>query len=205
MTTKLSKGDRSRQALKLAARKVFESDGYTKARVQDIAAEAGLSNGAFYRYFSDKYAVMMALIKDLLDDAFLFARAPWDAGHPTDSVYTTTKLYLEFYSVNQDLFQIMVEASQTHPEVEEMWAEVRSGVIDRVTRMLDRARGEGLVRDQLNLEIAAALLCAMTDHYAYLRFVLGRMPEMEIPAASQHIAEIWCGGVFTPSGAAQAS
>jgi AcrR family transcriptional regulator len=203
VTTKQSKGDRSRHALKLAARKVFESDGYTKARVQDIAAEAGLSNGAFYRYFSDKYAVMMTLLKELLNDAFLFARAPWDAGHPTDSVYTTTKLYLEFYSENQDLFRMMVEASQTHPEVEEMWAEVRSSVIDRVTRMLGRARDEGLVRDQLNLDIAAALLCAMTDQYAYLRFVLGRMPELEVSAASQQIAEIWSSGVFASSVAEQ--
>ena len=55
-----AKGLRTREELVAAARRVFERDGYTGARVADIAAEAGLAHGSFYTYFSSKQDVFLA-------------------------------------------------------------------------------------------------------------------------------------------------
>ena len=195
-TAKLKKGDRSQRAIKAAARKVFEADGFTKARVQDIAAEAGFSNGAFYRYFSDKTSVMMALLKDLVEGTLAFAREPLGSGHPTNSIYLTTRSYLEFYAENRDLFALLVEASHTHPDVETMWNELRTEAVEHVTHMLDTARDSGHMRAEVDPQTAAELLTAMTDQYAYLRFVLDRMPEQSVEAVSRQVTEIWSGGVF---------
>ena len=196
MENVLTKGDRSQRSLKIAAREIFKSDGYTNSRVQDIAARAGFSNGAFYRYFSDKRAVMMALMQDLLEYAYEFAHSPWEAGNPANSIYTSTRRYLNYYRSNADLFSILVEASQVDTEVEQMWAAVRTDVIDRITRMLTRAREEGLLRPKVNPAVAASLLAAMTDHYAYLWLVLERLPDSDIDEVSDQITRIWSSGVF---------
>src|SRR6202040_1346534 len=44
-----------------AARRVFERDGYHGTTVSAIVQAAGLSQGAFYLYFTDKKAVYAAL------------------------------------------------------------------------------------------------------------------------------------------------
>src|SRR5271155_4639546 len=47
------------EALVRAARKVFEEKGFEAAQTPDIAAAAGVSTGAFYRYFEDKKQVFL--------------------------------------------------------------------------------------------------------------------------------------------------
>src|SRR5690348_12050245 len=53
------RGHLTREALQQAALEVFYRDGYVRARVSDISAQAGVSTGAFYRYFLDKRHVMV--------------------------------------------------------------------------------------------------------------------------------------------------
>ncbi|MCY4193848.1 MAG: TetR/AcrR family transcriptional regulator, partial [bacterium] len=48
------KGRRTRERMLKAAAETFERLGYQQTRVADITGRAGLSHGAFYRYFDDK-------------------------------------------------------------------------------------------------------------------------------------------------------
>lgn len=47
-----------------AALKVFAEKGYARARIDDIAAEAGVSKGAIYLYFRTKEDVFRAVVTD---------------------------------------------------------------------------------------------------------------------------------------------
>ncbi|HEY4050166.1 MAG TPA: helix-turn-helix domain-containing protein [Acidobacteriaceae bacterium] len=51
----------TRKALLAAAFKVFVRDGFEASRIEDIAAEAGRSRGAFYVNFCDKAEAFLAL------------------------------------------------------------------------------------------------------------------------------------------------
>ena len=201
MGTRTRKGDRTANLLKASARDVFRDSGYANARVQDIAAGAGMSIGAYYRYYKDKHDILTTLLRDLLEQAFVVSRSPWDPGDPLRSIYLTTLQYLEFYSEHADLFRVLVEASQTDAEVEEIWAAVRQEVIDRISAMLTRAVPGGLVRPDRDVEVSAPLLAGMTDQYAYLRFVKDRLPAHDLKDVSMQIASIWAYGVFEPASA----
>lgn len=196
VTPPTARGQLAQQRVKAAAREVFREVGFGNARVSDIAVAAGLSNGAFYRYYKDKYQVMLALMHELLATGFGIARSPWDAEHPEASVEQTTVRYLQFYEQNTDLFRILVETAQVYPEVEEMWAAVRDAIVERIERMLRRGQREGVVRADVDVKLAAGLLAAMTDHFAYLRYVLRRMPERDIAAVAEEVAHTWGRGVF---------
>ena len=49
-----------------AARRIFARDGFEMARLEDIAAAAGKTRGAFYANFRDKEDVFFALFEDNL-------------------------------------------------------------------------------------------------------------------------------------------
>lgn len=50
------------EALLRAAARVFARRGFEAAQTPEIAAEAGVSTGAFYRYFADKRAVFVEVV-----------------------------------------------------------------------------------------------------------------------------------------------
>ena len=53
----------TRQELIDAARRIFARDGFEVARLQDIAAAAGKTRGAFYAHFQDKEDVFFAIFE----------------------------------------------------------------------------------------------------------------------------------------------
>jgi AcrR family transcriptional regulator len=55
------RSERTRNALLSAAEKIFARDGFEASRIEDIAAEAGRSRGAFYANFDNKTEVFLAL------------------------------------------------------------------------------------------------------------------------------------------------
>ena len=55
--------DRRRQILD-AAVKVFARNGFHRARVGDIAEEAGVAYGLVYHYFSSKEALLETIFRD---------------------------------------------------------------------------------------------------------------------------------------------
>jgi AcrR family transcriptional regulator len=55
------RSERTRTALLTAAEKVFARDGFEASRIEDIAAEADRSRGAFYANFATKTEVFLAL------------------------------------------------------------------------------------------------------------------------------------------------
>jgi AcrR family transcriptional regulator len=56
----------TRRRLTDAARRIFARDGFENARVEDIAAAAGKTRGAFYANFRDKEDVFFAIFEEYL-------------------------------------------------------------------------------------------------------------------------------------------
>ena len=59
--------DARREAIRAAARRLFVRKGVEGARMEEIAAEAGLSAGAIYRYFPSKEHLLRSVIECYLE------------------------------------------------------------------------------------------------------------------------------------------
>jgi AcrR family transcriptional regulator len=55
--------DATRKRLLAAAERIFARDGFEAARLEDIAAQAGYTRGAFYANFEDKEEIFFALLE----------------------------------------------------------------------------------------------------------------------------------------------
>jgi AcrR family transcriptional regulator len=181
-----------------AATSLFEERGYAPVRIADITARAGLSQGAFYRYFTDRRALMLELMRQLTAEAFDFVRAPWDDADPMRSVLRTTQLYFEYYEAHRVLFGLLVELSQTDPEVGQIWAESRRAFYGRIAHSLQRGRRAGRLRVDVDVDVAAEMLGSMTEFYAFQRFVLadGVVKYVSTSEAAEMLAKIWTAGLI---------
>src|ERR1700691_6501525 len=77
----------TRRHLTDAARRVFARGGFELARVEDIAAAAGKTRGAFYANFKDKEDVFFAIFEeDLARDREQVSLHLSDASSPEDRI-----------------------------------------------------------------------------------------------------------------------
>lgn len=192
-----SKGRDTRQRLLDSARTLFGERGYAGVRITDITTAAGLSQGAFYRYFADRRELMIELLRELTSEAFDFVRVPWDSTSPIDSVLESTVRYFEFFERNRSLFGVLVELAPTDPEVAEIGAQSRTQFYGRIAHSLNRGIEEGVLRPDLDVAVAAEMLGSMSEFYAFQRFVLvqGAVSAVPIADAAKTLATIWTEGV----------
>ena len=190
------KGRDTRRRLMKAAAQLYEN-GYANARIIDITETAGLSAGAFYRYFEDRQQLTRELLREMMDEMYVFIRSPFDETQPIRSVLKSTRKYFEFYEAHRALLGVVVELSQTDAEVAKLWDAAKRAFNDRIVRSLERGIAAGQMRDDLNLALAAEMLRSMTEYYAFQRFVLDGSGLSDVPLeqATNAIAEIWISGM----------
>ncbi len=99
---------RNRDALVVAARGLFARDGFEATAISQIAEEADLGFGTFYRYFSDKEAVLEAVLEDGRNeiDRLLLALEP--AGTPPPiALARLTERFVRAVRQNRDVLSLM--------------------------------------------------------------------------------------------------
>lgn len=191
------KGRDTRARIMAAAESLFAERGYANVRVADIAGRAGLTTGAFYRYFTDRHDLTLELLRDLTVEIFEFIRVPLDADNLVDSVTESTQKYFDFYERHRALFGVLVELAQSDTEMAEIWTASRRAFYSRISGALSRASLASRIRSDVNLNLAAEMLGSMTEFYAFQRFVL-RDPDIAaqpLAEASRTLATIWLSGI----------
>ena len=191
------KGRETRARLLASARRLFGERGYGLVRVSDITDAAGISAGAFYRYFSDRRALMLELLAVFHEDVYRSVSAPWDPDDPRVSVEATTLAYLELYGANHDLFGILIELAPSDPQVAEIGLYARRRFHIRIEHSLTRGIREGTIRPDLDTRVAAELLGSMTEFYALQRFNpgYGSTSTASLASIAKTLADVWTEGV----------
>jgi AcrR family transcriptional regulator len=137
----------SEQAEKIlsAAAGLFATQRFHEARMEDIAASAGVGKGTLYRYFKDKEELFLAL----LDWAAAGLRHRIDEGLDA-SVCPRAKLeamvagILEYFDEYPYLFDLMQHTEAQQHSGLPNWQEVRLANIQRTIEILEDGRRAGL-------------------------------------------------------------
>jgi AcrR family transcriptional regulator len=193
------KGDRTKEALRQSARAVFGRLGYANARVIDITDNAGMSLGAFYRYFDDKDAVLRELLDAHFSEYYstTFHGTHYDSVNPATSVYKGVSQTLKFVAENVDMMKVVWEVSQTSEEVEDRWNAMRDRVIKRVAKSIERAQVDGVAYPELDGTAAAETLVGMLENVAYRKLVRGTTcKKSAIEDLARHVSMIWTNALF---------
>lgn len=97
-----SAGRKTREALLEAGRKVFAERGYHRTHVSDVVEAAGVSRGAFYRYFETKDQLARILTtRAMRTVSLVFAEFPAAAGNGDAAGRTALRRWLRRYDLTQ--------------------------------------------------------------------------------------------------------
>ena len=128
-----------------AAAGLFAVQRFHEVRMDDIAAEAGVSKGTLYRYFHDKedlyYALIATASKQLLSE--VEARTAL-AASPQAKLEGVLGAIIDFFDHEPYFFDLVqhVEALQS-PNRKFPWAQTRKEFLARVTRLLEEGSAAG--------------------------------------------------------------
>jgi AcrR family transcriptional regulator len=111
-----ARGARTRARLIVAARTVFERDGYLDARLVDIAAEAKTAAGSFYTYFANKEEIFDAVLDAVLEDMqeemlHPHIREATDGDDPIAIIEAANRAYLAAYERNAKLMRVLEQVA----------------------------------------------------------------------------------------------
>jgi AcrR family transcriptional regulator len=179
----------------MAARRVFERNGYLDTRVADIAAEAGLAHGSFYTYFSSKQAVFLAVVRDVgrqVRDAV--APSPGDAALDAyEALDRSNRRYLQTYRANSVMWALVEQVSTIDPEIHRIRLVGRRQHVDRVARTIQRWQERGLADRDVDPHTTAGALVSMLSNFAYWWLAGGDAYDAE--AAAKTLTDIWARAV----------
>ncbi|WP_053362970.1 TetR/AcrR family transcriptional regulator [Bacillus sp. FJAT-27251] len=179
-----------RKALLESGRILFIEKGYEHTTAKEIAAHAMVATGTFYRYFSDKRQLLMALLKDQLD-RLVPPEPSWLDKNP--EALLSSSLEAHFSRLDKlGLHRVLPELLPHDGELAEVLAEGRKKLHDNIHKGLKQAQNEGLTWNDLDLDSVAWSIL----------FLVERIPEMKLECGKKtsydEIAKIICRMVFPP-------
>jgi len=124
----------TRKHLTDAARQVFARDGFELARVEDIAAAAGKTRGAFYANFKDKEDIFFAIFEeDLSRDREQFSLHLSETSSSEDRIKALA-LYLSRVIADRPRMLLALEFKQyaiRHPRKQKRLAQLHAAMCSR--------------------------------------------------------------------------
>jgi AcrR family transcriptional regulator len=191
------KGAETRARLIDAAREVFERDGFLTARISDIAAAAGLSQGSFYHYFDSKEQIFREVAE--AQEQRLTAPDDTEAGDAADAadgespravIRRANRRYLEHYRDAAQLMGVIEQVSRYDEEVSRARIATQQHFAGRAERAILRMQRQGIADTSVDAAIAADALGAMVARFAELWLVQGYR-EYDFDQAVEQLTILW--------------
>lgn len=157
-----SKGRRTEQTIKNAARVIFARDGYLNARITDIADEAGRSPATLYNYFDNKREILDALLQDFMDLALSRADSATDTLR--GEVAAFWRGYTEFLPEMVGAWQ----GAAVDADLVGVWMQMREVGVANIAALVISRQQRGAMAESLDPHVAASALSSMLEHTCYL-------------------------------------
>lgn len=174
-----ARGIRTRESLVVAARRVFERDGFIHSRLTDITAEAKCSVGTFYTYFDTKEEVFAAVMAVAQHD-MMHPEFPRVGGQdlPTQMA-AAHRAYFEAYQRNAKLMMLLEQVATVNPDFRDLRMKRSRAFVERTSRRIRSFQDAGLVDVTLDPLMTARALTSMVSRLAYYAFGLGEEMDLD--------------------------
>ena len=96
-----------------AAEKIFSQKGFFQAKVEEIAAEAGVGKGTVYEYFASKEEVFKQMLLEVSKDIQLEILKADENSTATEKIETIVKQHLNFILKHKNMAKMMMQEHLT--------------------------------------------------------------------------------------------
>lgn len=171
-----------------AAQRCFVQSGFHRATVQDVAAEAGMSAGNIYRYFSSKAAITAGLCaRDRADLASSFA-ALQSAVEPLTMFIEIGRKHLVDEPREKAIFLLDLWAETArNPEIAAVCRDFETDITAWMTGFMQYLIDQGEADPHLDAAAVTQLLLCMSDGLLSRR---AREPDTDAARQLDHISHV---------------
>ena len=201
-TPRTAKGLATHAKLLSAAETVFGDVGFDAARVADIVSTAGVSHGLFYKYFSDKSAILTAVLARQNDGLrHTTGRVAGEARVPTlAQLETRNILFFKEYAEHRRLFRVSREAAARSDDsgFRSEWLAIRGRFTQRTLRWLEELAADSHIPPVDDPAMLAEALSAMVEQMAYVNVGLAEADpdNAELERMGKVCGLIWYRAIF---------
>lgn len=188
---KQERAQQKRNALMESARILFITNGYGQTTAKDIAAHAGVAVGTFYRYFSDKRQLLMALLEDKLEK-LLPPEPNWTASDPETLIAALLENHVKHLNA-LGLQRVLPELLPKDEELAEVIGSARRKLHARIISGLEQAREKNLTWTDLDLDTVAWSMMVLAENMKEKEQHSGK------PIDFYQLAKVICRLVFPPN------
>lgn len=150
-----------RKQILISAVKVFARSNYQATRVADIAAEAGISEAAVYRYFPSKKSMYILILRHMSERIIAFWQEQVD--QEPDALKALRNMGLTYFKRMirhpEELkvqFQAIAEVSD--PEIAEQLRQHHASYMKFIGRVIQNGKRQGRIRKESDVETLSWLL-----------------------------------------------
>jgi AcrR family transcriptional regulator len=186
------KGRRTRASLIEAGKVVFARDGFLKARIVDIVAEAGASYGVFYHYFDSKETLFREIAEEVEVRLLSMDDVPHDRAAPVDPferIREANRSYLTAYCQNAGIMRVIEEVSHYDEHVRAIRHRRQDEFGARQAASIRRLQRDGLADAEIEPRYAAMALSSMVVAFAAALCVSGAPYEFD--QAVEQLTRLW--------------
>lgn len=147
-----------------AARRVFERQGFSDARVSDIVREAGVSQGTFYVYFDTKEAIFAAVAQAAVDSMLvsLGGAVPGEDLH--GRIRDSVRRYVDAYRPHARIVSLIEQGGIVSADLRRLRLDLRDAFVQRTRRGILRMQEAGKADTTIDVEYTAEILGAMLEY-----------------------------------------
>jgi TetR/AcrR family fatty acid metabolism transcriptional regulator len=169
--------DKRKQILDAAIR-VFADHGYHRARVGDIAEDAGVAHGLLYHYFASKDDVLRTIFVENWGELIARFRAVEAADEPAqEKLVGIAKILLRTWRNNPALVTVMVREVARSQELQAQVDDVGEAFAI-IQRVIEEGQATGMFRRDVDARLASWLVYGGLEE-VLTGWVLGQLPDGE--------------------------
>ncbi|GHH96855.1 TetR/AcrR family transcriptional regulator [Neobacillus kokaensis] len=156
------RAQQKRKALLESGQILFAAKGYEQTTAKEIAAHAKVATGTFYRYFSDKRQLLMALLEDEIDN-FLAPEPHWFSSNPEFVLASLLETHANRLQ-KSGLYRVLPEILSKDLELAEVMQAARIRIHARILSGLQLIYEKGLTWRDLDLDILAWSIMILVEN-----------------------------------------
>jgi AcrR family transcriptional regulator len=191
------KARRTRAAILDAAARLFTEHGYQATSVGDVAAGAGVSLGTVYQYFRDRSDLVAALLQVNVTRMLGQTDTAWRASEGRQGLYRVLYNFVSSYAEGAAMAGVWEEVCHIEEDLAQLRRTLTRVFTREVSREIRKAARAGLVRGDVDPNLAAVALAGMVDRYCFVTYVFdppdGAPPGVE--ESARMLTELWASAI----------
>lgn len=190
------KSDEKYRKIIAAATKIFAQKGFFKAKVSEIAKEAGIADGTVYIYFKHKDDILISLFEEKMQE--VLDNMKEQLALETDPLQKIEKfalVHLKLIEDHKDIAEIIqVELRQSSKFMKNYHNTKFFEYLNLISAIIQEGKEKGIIRDDIIPGIAKRAFFGALDEMSRF-WVLSKKPKYDIQTASRQITNFFINGI----------